>query len=45
MKVELEKDVLLSEEDIDKLESFGLKVIDIESKELMVLFADDFEFE
>ena len=43
VKVELEKDVLLSEEDIDKLESFGLKVIDIESKELMVLFADDFE--
>lgn len=43
MKVELEKDASLSEANISKLESMGLKVIDTEEKELMVLFADDYE--
>ena len=43
MKVELEKDAILSEANISKLESMGLKVIDTEEKELMVLFADDYE--
>ena len=43
MKVELEKDAILSETNISKLESMGLKVIDTEEKELMVLFADDNE--
>lgn len=43
MKVELEKDAILSEANISKLESMGLKVIDTEEKELMVLFADDCE--
>lgn len=43
MKVELEKDASLTEENISKLESMGLKVIDTEEKELMVLFADDYE--
>ena len=43
MKVELEKDTTLTEENISKLETMGLKVIDTENKELMVLFADDYE--
>lgn len=43
MKVELEKDAILSDDNISKLESMGLKVIDTENKELMVLFADDYE--
>ncbi len=43
VKVELEKDASLTDENIHKLESMGLKVIDVENKELMVLFADDYE--
>lgn len=43
VKVELEKYVSLTDENISKLESMGLKVIDIENKELMVLFASDNE--
>ncbi len=43
MKVELEKDSSFTEENISKLETMGLKVIDTEDKELMVLFADDYE--
>lgn len=43
VKVELEKEASLTDENINKLESMGLKVIDVENKELMVLFADDYE--
>lgn len=43
MKVNLEKDATLTEDNISKLESMGLRVIDTEAKELMVLFADDCE--
>lgn len=43
MKVSLEEGAILSEDHISKLESMGLRVIDTEEKELMVLFADDYE--
>lgn len=43
VKVELEPEVTLTDDNISKLESMGLKVIDVENKELMVLFADDYE--
>lgn len=41
LKVELEKDTTLSEQLLDKLNKFGLKLIDEESKELKVLFSED----
>ncbi len=43
LKVELEEKAMLSEGVKDKLLTFGLKVIDEESKELMVLFADNID--
>lgn len=45
VKVELEKDSLLSDDNISKLESMDLRVIDMENKELMVLFADDYQLQ
>lgn len=45
VKVELEKDAALSEAHINKLELMGLKVIDVENKEIMVLFADDYQLQ
>jgi hypothetical protein len=43
LKIELEDDAMISEAARDKLLAFGLQVIDEESKELMVLFAEDIE--
>jgi len=45
MKVELEKESSLTDDNISKLESMGLRVIDMENKELMVLFADDYQLQ
>lgn len=43
LKVELEEGVTLDEKTQHKLESYNLKVIDAENRELMVLFAEDLE--
>lgn len=43
VKAELESEVTLTDTNISKLESLGLKVINMENKETMVLFADDYE--
>ena len=41
MKLELETGYVLNEKDEEKLEYFGVKIINKETKELQVLFADD----
>ncbi|MGF7186612.1 hypothetical protein GGQ84_002736 [Desulfitispora alkaliphila] len=43
LKVELEDNAIISEGIKDKLLAFGLKIIDEESKELMVLFSEDID--
>ncbi len=45
VKVELEENALIDDSLQDKLEALGLKIIDIENKELMVLFADDIDLQ
>lgn len=43
MKLELEPGYILQEKDEEKLEFFGVKIINKETKELQVLFSDDFK--
>lgn len=45
MKLELEPGYTLSEKDEEKLEYFGVKIIDKETKELQILFADDLKLD
>lgn len=43
MKVELEEGATFSKDEEEKLESFGLKIIDKESKEIQVVFSENIE--
>ncbi|SDZ23546.1 S8 family peptidase [Tindallia californiensis] len=45
MKIELEPGYTLQDSDEEKLEYFGVKIIDKETKELQVLFTDDLRLE
>lgn len=45
MKVELEEGATFSKDEEEKLESFGLKIIDKESKEVQVVFSENIELD